>query len=342
MSRVDALLRIAAPFVRPYYGGAGLVLMFHRVLPADPRPRIGGHARLEITPEALEQTIQYFARRKYAVYSPDDLHQFLTGQKKAARPFVLFTFDDGYVDNLTHAYPIFKQHNIPFTVNVSTCFPERTAVIWWYLLEDLILTRKKLAFEYEDGIYDFDCGTSESRTTTYATVRRLFKFADVQQRQELTNSVLLANNVDLVKKADDIALTWDQIKQLSSDPLVTIGAHTVNHYVLSSLSAKEVQFEILESRSILEAKLDKQINHFAYPFGNRREAEAREFSIAAQCGFRTAMTTRIGNIFSEHDSYMNTLPRYDLTQIALPLDLGLVASGGLSMRFHRFRRVITA
>ena len=341
MSRIDSLLRIAAPIVRPIYGGAGVILMFHRVLPAESRPRIRGHARLEVTPEALEQTIQYFARRNYAVYSPDELHHFLTGTKKADKPFVLFTFDDGYIDNLTHAYPIFKRHNIPFTVNVSTCFPERTAIIWWYLLEDLILTRKKLAFEYEGKTYDFDCATSESKIIKYATTRKLFKFANGQQRQELTNSVLMANNVDLLKKADEVALTWGQIKQLASDPLVTIGAHTVNHYVLSNLSADEVQYEILESRRILEAKLEKQIEHFAYPFGNRREAEAREFSIAAHCGFKTAMTTRTGNIFFSHDSHLNTLPRYDLTQIDISRDLDLVTSGAMSMRVNRLRRVVT-
>ena len=341
MSRIDSLLRIAAPIVRPIYGGAGVILMFHRVLPAESRPRIRGRATLEVTPEALEQTIQYFARRNYAVYSPDDLHYFLNGGKKADKPFVLFTFDDGYIDNMMYAYPIFKKHNIPFTVNVSTCFPERTAVIWWYLLEDLILSQARLTFEHEGKTYDFDCKTFESKTITYAATRKLFKFANVQQRDKLTNFVLLANNVNLLKKADEVALTWDQIKQLASDPLVTVGAHTVNHYVLSSLSADEVRYEILESRRILEAKLNKQIDHFAYPFGNHREAEEREFSITASCRFKTAMTTRTGNIFSAHDSHLNTLPRYDLTQIALPHDLDLVASGAMSMRVNRLRRVIT-
>ena len=94
MSRFDSLLRIAAPFIRPVYSGAGVILMFHRVLPREPRPRIGGHAALEVTPEALEETIVYFARRGYQVYSPDDLYRFLMGVRKPEKPFVLFTFDD--------------------------------------------------------------------------------------------------------------------------------------------------------------------------------------------------------------------------------------------------------
>ena len=341
MSRVDSFLRIAAPFVRPIYGGAGVILMFHRVLPAESRPRIRGHAALEVTPGALEQTIHYFARHSYRAYSPDDLYQFLTGTKKTDKPFVLFTFDDGYVDNLTYAYPIFKKQNIPFTINVSTCFPDRTAVIWWYLLEDLILTRERLTYEHNGQMYDFDCGTREAKARAYAITRKLFKFANLQQRAALTDSVLLAHGLDLQRRLDEVALTWSQLKLLASDPLVTLSAHTANHYVLSSLSDAEVRYEILESKRILETQLDKRIDHFAYPFGNRREAEAREFRIAAECGFKTAMTTRVGNIFSAHGSHLMTLPRYDLAQLTLPRDLDLVPSGALSMRVNRFRRLVT-
>ena len=341
MSRVDSLLRIAAPLLRPIYGGAGVILMFHRVLPIEARPRVQGHAVLEVTPEALEQTIHYFARRNYSVYSVDDLYQFLTGAKKADQPFVLFTFDDGYIDNLSYAYPIFKRHNIPFTINVSTCFPERTAVIWWYLLEDLILDRERLTYEHNGQLYDFDCTTAERKSHAYAITRKLFKFANVLERAQLTKSVLLANNMDLLRKIDEVTLTWEHLKQLASDPLVTLGAHTANHYVLSSLSDEEVLYEILESKRILEAKLGKRIDHFAYPFGNRPEAGAREFHIAAESGFKTAMTTRTGSIFSAHGSHLMTLPRYDLNQIALPSKLDLVTCGALSMRVNRLRRVIT-
>ena len=316
--------------------------MFHRVLPKESRPRVRGHAALEVTPEALEQTIDYFVRRNYRVYSPEDLFQFLTGTKKADKPFVLFTFDDGYVDNLTYAYPIFKKHNISFTINVSTCFPDRTAVLWWYLLEDLILNCDQLTFEQKGKTYDFDCGTSEGKARAYAITRKLFKFANMQERDQLTKSVLLANNMDLSGKIDEVALTWDQLKQLASNPLVTLSAHTANHYVLSSLSDQEVRYEISESKRVLEAKLERQIDHFAYPFGNRHEAEAREFRITAECGFKTAMTTRNGNIFLAHGSHLMTLPRYDLAQLNLPRDLDLLPSGALSLRVNRFKRVVSS
>jgi peptidoglycan/xylan/chitin deacetylase (PgdA/CDA1 family) len=342
MSRIGGLLRFAAPFARPIYGGAGVILMFHRVLPAESRPRVRGHAALEVTPESLEKTIRYFTQRNYSVFSPDDLYHFLIGAKKAGGDFVLFTFDDGYVDNLVYAYPIFRKYNIPFTINVSTCFPERTAVIWWYLLEDLILSRERLTFEHDGQSYDFDCTTQESKAHAYLITRKLFKFAKVQAREQLAKSVLLANRVDVVRKVDEVALSWDQLRQLTSDPLVTISAHTVNHYTLSGLDDDQARYEIIESKHILESNLDKPIDHFAYPFGNRQEAEAREFHIAAQCGFKTAMTTRTGSIFPAHGSHLMTLPRYDMNQLDILRDLDLVTSGVLSMRVNRMRRVMTS
>ncbi|HXF86663.1 MAG TPA: polysaccharide deacetylase family protein [Anaerolineales bacterium] len=341
MNRFNALLRMATPLLRPIYAGAGVILMFHRILPADARPRLPGPAALEITPEMLERTITFFAKRGYVVFSPDDLHQFLVGEKRIDRPFVLFTFDDGYADNLTYAYPIFKKYNIPFSIYVSTCFPERTAVIWWYLLEDLILQRKRIEFEHEGRLYEFPCGTHDEKAATFAALRAMFKFANVTQRAALTQSILYTHKVDVLRKVDEIALTWKQLRELASDPLVTLGAHTANHYVLSVLADHEVVFEIAESKRLLENHLERGVDHFAYPFGNRREAGKREFRIAAECGFKTAMTTRFGNIFRAHASHLTALPRCDTAQFSVPHALDLVASGMLSARLNRLRRIVT-
>jgi peptidoglycan/xylan/chitin deacetylase (PgdA/CDA1 family) len=342
MNSINSLLRWLGPITRPVYGGAGVVLMFHRVAPKEERPRVGGHVILDVTPQTLEATIAYFLKHKYSAFSSDDVHEYLIGNRKLKQPFVLFSFDDGYLDNLTYAYPIFKKHNIPFTINVSACFPERTAVLWWYLLEDLVLAKQKVEFEYEGRTFDLVCATPEEKKQTFGRLRQMFKFANIEQRDALVKSILQTNNIDLTRKVDELALTWGQLQTLASDPLLTIGAHSVNHYVLSSLKDSEVEYEIAESKRILETKLNKPVAHFAYPFGSRREAGEREFQLAAKAGFKTALTTRTGSIFPEHGSNLMMLPRYDVCELeSIPRDLGLVTSGALSMRKNRFRRVIT-
>ena len=58
---------------------------------------------------------------------------------KHKRKFAVFTMDDGYKDNLTNALPVFKKHNLPYTIFLATDFMEGKAILWWYVIEDLIL-----------------------------------------------------------------------------------------------------------------------------------------------------------------------------------------------------------
>jgi len=91
------------------YSGIGTILCFHRVCPGSGRQRIIENSRLEVTPGFLEQCIEFFLKKDYEIVSMDAVHDLFTSRKKKNRRFVAFTFDDGYRDNLTDAYPIFKK-----------------------------------------------------------------------------------------------------------------------------------------------------------------------------------------------------------------------------------------
>jgi peptidoglycan/xylan/chitin deacetylase (PgdA/CDA1 family) len=63
------------------------------------------------------------------------------------------------------------------------------------------------------------------------------------------------------------------------------------------------------SRATIEANLDRPVLHFAYPYGDRSAAGARDFAIAQKLGFRTAVTTRSGMLFAEHAERLTEMPR---------------------------------
>jgi peptidoglycan/xylan/chitin deacetylase (PgdA/CDA1 family) len=339
VNRLDALLlRPLLPLIRPFYTGSGLVLMFHRVTPDDGQPR---HPALEITPQRLEEVILYFARRGYAFYSPADLSAFLRGEKRSERPFVLFTFDDGYRDNLTHAYPVFQRHGAPFTIHLTTGLPDRTAVLWWYLLDDLLARAETIAFELDGRAYRFETATPEGASAARAALRPMLKYADPRRFARLVDLLFRARGLDPLARTDELALTWDEVRRLAADPLVTFGAHTMSHYVLSRLDEAEARAEIAGSKRILEERLGRAVTHFAYPFGSRNEAGGREMRLAAECGFQTAMTTRYGNIFPAHAAAPLALPRYDMGHAPDPRQWDLIASGALALRLNRLRRVAT-
>ena len=74
-------------------------------------------------------------------------------------------------------------------------------------------------------------------------------------------------------------VTWRQLRLMATDSLVTIAAHSVTHPPnLTTLPDYELEWEVIESKHILETRLGIPIRHFTYPAGhyNRRVIEAVE------------------------------------------------------------------
>jgi peptidoglycan/xylan/chitin deacetylase (PgdA/CDA1 family) len=107
-------------------------------------------------------------------------------------------------------------------------------------------------------------------------------------------------------------MSWQELADLARDPLVTIGAHTVNHPILTKVTEGAVRAELDNSRSVIEAAIGVRPQHFAYPVGDRTAAGPREFQIAADLGYKTAVTTRPGVIFAQHADHLMALPRISL------------------------------
>ena len=337
MPLTSLIKRGLSNLARPLYGGRGHILMFHRVTPNLPA-RVAGQSRLEVTPQRLEEIIRFFQTRDYDFLSLDDLPARLSARKR--RKFVLFTFDDGYVDNLEHAYPVFKRHNIPLAIYAAVNFPQREAVLWWYLLDDLILGRESLTLDLPDGPLALPCRTPEEKTATSRTLRARLKFCARQDYPALLDAIFTRQGLDLHAKTEQLALSWDQLRTLSRDPLVTIGSHSLHHFPLKTLSEEEAREEMVKSKRVLEEQLGTPVKHFAYPYGEHREAGLREFDLAHQSGYVTAVTTRFASLFPQHTGHMEALPRFDAPALD-DENLLLAVNGLLPLRRNRFKRVVT-
>ena len=325
------------------YSGMGSILMFHRVCPADGRIRIQGNSGLEVTPEYLEKSIQYLIKENYEFVSLDAVYDRLQVGCDG-RKFIVFTFDDGYSDNLTHAYPIFKKYGVPFTVYIATNYPDGQLTPWWYPLEEVILKNDCLEFQEDGEYHKFNCRTLPEKETVFHDIRALLMGgpqADLLSRVQKFFSFF---NVNLRETTQGHMLSWEQINELGRSSLVTFGAHTVNHLALNRLSKEDIKQEALDSKLRLEAKLKKRIDHFAYPFGSSGEVGEREFAIIKECGFKTSTTTRWGNIFKEHRNHKECLPRIhvsekrDLYNVKF---LSLSIDGVIPCMVNRFKRIVT-
>jgi peptidoglycan/xylan/chitin deacetylase (PgdA/CDA1 family) len=341
MKRILKTLYSQSVFItRLLYGGIGHILMLHRVCPSIPGVRLQGNAGMEMTPEKLVAIIQFFRDRDYDFISLDQLLQRLANRKNK-RKFVIFTFDDGYVDNYLHAYPIFRKHQVPFTIYVATSFPDRAAILWWYILEDLLLEKDNIVVNQSNGKREFNCSSLNEKEETFREIRSIIINSSPSEYIETIIKIFEPYGIDLYGKTSELTMSWEQIELLSRDLLVTIGAHTVNHYMLSNISPAKVKDEILMSKHRLESCLGKEVNHFAYPYGGREEAGQREFELVKECGFETAVTARFANIFRAHRRHLQCLPRIFIHSMADHGFLKQVVNGTLTGMANRFKRVIS-
>ena len=95
--------------------------------------------------------------------------------------------------------------------------------------------------------------------------------------------------------------------------------------------------------AIIEAALGKRPEHFAYPVGDPTSAGQREFRIAADLGFKTAVTTRPGVIFKEHANHLLALPRVSLNgEFQRSRYASVLVSGAATGLWNGFRKLNVA
>ena len=107
-SRLDELL---APVTR----GAGAIFMLHHDVPAPP-PAFAPNRILTITPKFAEFVLDYVTGRGFDIVTMDEAWERMQSRARHDRPFAVFTFDDGYRDNITHALPVFRRFEAPMLI----------------------------------------------------------------------------------------------------------------------------------------------------------------------------------------------------------------------------------
>src|SRR5262249_56734123 len=75
--------------------------------------------------------------------------------------------------------------------------------------------------------------------------------------------------VDIAAFCEELCMDWGELSTLAEDPLVTIGAHTVNHVMLAKVTERAARAEMEMSRAVIEASLGRRPDHLSYPVGDR-------------------------------------------------------------------------
>ncbi|HTQ81984.1 MAG TPA: polysaccharide deacetylase family protein [Pseudolabrys sp.] len=329
--------------MRPLVGGVGAILTLHRVRPARPEA-FQPNQLLEITPEFFERLLRRLRDERVDFISLDEMHRrMIAGEFK--RRFACVTFDDGYKDLLPHAYPLLRKYQAPFAVYIPTSFPDRIGELWWVALEAVIAQNDRIGLVVNGKDRFFNCATVADKRELFDEVYRYLRsMKDEDELRGVVRNLCAFHGIDPLSFSRDLCMSWEEIARLADDPLCTIGAHTVNHLMLRKLADDSVvRAEMEMSRAVLEAALGRRPQHLAYPVGDPTSAGPREFRIAAELGFKTAVTTRPGVLFKAHRDHMTALPRISINgEFQRPRYLKVLMSGAATAMWNGFRRVNAA
>lgn len=321
----------------PLLGGMGHIFMLHRVLPDALHPYIFNKG-LGISPDSLEYFIQHFRSKNYDFISLDELSEILTKKRNPDKKFICFTLDDGYKDNLTYGLPVFSKYQVPFTIYVTNCFPNQTALLWWYMLEKALFSKSSLQLQTPQGVKNYAWQTDVERLSCYNQIRdEIRRIPKVSFRKSILDTFQL-DEATIGVQNENTFLSWDEIIQLSQNPLVTIGAHTMNHLSLTSLSDEELVDEIKFSKDEIERYIQKEVAHFAYPYGGVEDAHAREYEVIKTLGFKTATLNRPGNVFPASIKEMECLPRMPLSGSSTKEKVDYILNGINHFSYNGFKK----
>ncbi len=198
------------------------VLMYHSI---NPKTDSVMH-RLIVSPRAFEKQMQFLKSHKYNVVSLETVGRMIKNKEKIPHNTVAITFDDGYKDNYTYAYPVLKKLGLPATIFV---------------------------------IYDE------------------------------------------VDRSQNDRLSWEEIKEMQASGLISIGGHTLGAVPLVDIKSEaELRRQIIDSKKILEGKLQTAVNTFCY-VGGMFNSHIKD--LVKEAGYKFAVANALGKRFSNFDIY---------------------------------------
>ena len=290
-------------WLAPLARGRGVILTFHHVRPAQDDP-FQPNGLLAITPEHLDATLRVVRDLGFELVSLDDVPERLAAAE-GARPFCALTFDDGYRDNRDHALPVLRRHEAPWTLFVTSDYASGHGRLWWLELEEVIRRRNSLDL----GGERLPAATPAEKSSAFAAAYGTLRAGPEETLRDTIAAWCAELGLDVTELVRRNCMSWSELREIVREPGVTIGAHTLTHPMLAKHDEGRVWLEIEGGRAAIAENLGIEPRHLSYPVGDPTSAGPREFQLAAEAGYATAVTTRPGHVFSVHAAHLTALPR---------------------------------
>ncbi|MCA1545537.1 polysaccharide deacetylase family protein [Bradyrhizobium sp. BRP19] len=286
--------------------GAGAILRFRYV-----RPRRRGFQPLrehEITPQFLDRAIRALKRWNYDFLGMDEVCRRAVMLPEKRR-FVALTFDGAGKDLITFAYPVLARHAVPFTIYVPTAFPDGVGEAWWLALEQVIARESRIDLMMGDKEQRFTVADKAGKQALFSHLESWLRSLPPADLSAAIADLCTRYRIDLAALSREASMDWEDLARLAGDPLVTIGSATVNYPMLANMKDAAALREMTMGKAVAESAFQREIRHFAYPFGDRASFRRSHVVMAEQAGFASAASTIPGIVEAEGRTNLRALPR---------------------------------
>lgn len=272
-----------------------IILNYHRIRPNDPQFATSfDDGIFTVNADQFFRQIKWLKRHTRILSEKDLIDQVITNKynyRKFNSPSVVITFDDGYLDNYSIAYPMLRALQIPAIFFICTGMIWERKLRWWDILAYLIKKCRKSSIVVKDQEYMLQNN-------------RLEIIADIQLQMKQFPMEQIHNYIQLISEACEINLpseeiqdrelmTRNQIREMATHQM-TIGSHTHTHQALSSLDDNMQQSEFIVSKQLLEQVISQPVKSISYPFGLYQYIPLSIQETARKCGYQLGFTSNFG------------------------------------------------
>ncbi len=208
------------------------------------------------------------------------------------RPTAVITFDDGYQNNYDTAFPILKDLGIPATIFLTTALVDTDNSLWFCRINMALAQCSLEDFSWKGA--RIDLRTAAAKASASKSLQASLK--------QLPHQELLEEAMRIVEGlGDDPSRPFERhslfrmldtrsIKDMLNSGLISFGAHTHSHAIVSLLSEEEQQVQISRSLDTVRELTGEPCKVFAYPNGRRQDYGKETIGILHKCGVDMAVT----------------------------------------------------
>lgn len=264
------------------------VLNYHRIEDPFKKDIDSFLPNISASPKEFRNQMEYL-KKWFNVVSIKDVSNWLTGKGSLPTHAALITFDDGYLDNYSNAYPILQEYGFPAIVYLSVGHIETDNPFYWDLVAYCFKYTNVDSFKFPDQTIHTWKNAEESLRLSKKFIE-MMKLLPDSEKQIWISYLQKQLNVSIPNNTfRKLMMSWDQIREMNRNG-IDFGGHTINHPILTRVSPSAAYNEIKGSKDKIEEELNCEIDSFAYPNGMKSDFNTEIQTIVAGSGYKTAFT----------------------------------------------------